>query len=371
VPDRTTRSRSPLDLLCRWLAAAHAGQPLDDASAAALTDPRTDLIGLVRLAGRHCITPMLATAIGGALRQRLPADFARYLEFIRDQNRRRNQALRAQLGEIVRALNEIGIEPLLLKGATRLVDGLYRDPGWRFMRDLDLLVPIGRRADAVARLAAAGFDYTRDPASWPEGHKHLAPLGRDGDPAVVELHGELLSKGRELCPTRQALERAHPVEVDGGQAWLLHPVDQLAVLIAHDRHDEYLHRSGMFLLRSVFESALLSDDDAVKQLLARAEQVGMARAVHIWLELIAGLFPDHTRAPTGVDRHARLQARTLIAAERWDQNGSWRRLLWFVRLRIVKLLMSPEERAHIAANILTLDYGRRSLQRLHRLWVSD
>ena len=40
-----------------------------------------------------------------------------------------------------RQLNEIDIVPVALKGAIRLVDGLWPDPALRFMHDLDLLVP--------------------------------------------------------------------------------------------------------------------------------------------------------------------------------------------------------------------------------------
>jgi hypothetical protein len=38
-------------------------------------------------------------------------------------------------------------------------------------------------------------------------------------------------------------------------------VDQLAHLIGHDRFDGHLHLSGTFLLRSVFETALLCRDE--------------------------------------------------------------------------------------------------------------
>ena len=94
-------SMHPLDLLCRWLAAADQGRPLDPAAAAALGAPEADLVGLARVAGRHCITPMLAACTSDTpLGERLPADFARYLEFVHAQNRRRNRALRLQLGQI-------------------------------------------------------------------------------------------------------------------------------------------------------------------------------------------------------------------------------------------------------------------------------
>jgi hypothetical protein len=361
----------PLDLLCTCLSAAQQGRTLDAAAAAALVDPAADLVGLARLAGRHCVTPILAAcATDPELRQRLPEDFSLYLEFVHSENSRRNRALRLQLKQAAGCLNEIGIEPLLLKGAVRLVDGLYRDPGWRFMRDLDLLVRRDRLSDAVARLASVGYRFTSDAASWPEQHKHLPPLGRDGEAAVIEIHADLISERQELCPAEQALARSRLVDLDGTRVRIPEAVDQLAQLIGHDRFDGYLRRSGMFLLRSVFEAALLCRDEAsVRKLLARAAGTDLARCVRVRLGLAAHLFPDYVGF-LDASLSERLQVRALTAMERFDENGRWRRLVWFARLRAGKLLTSRAAREHLASNILSLDYRQRGAARLRRLWTS-
>jgi hypothetical protein len=363
----------PLDLLCRCLSAAQRRRRLDAASAAALVDPAADLVGLAGLAGRHCITPMLAAcAADPELRQRLPEDFCLYLEFVHAENSRRNHALRRQLAQAAACLNGIGIEPLLLKGAIRLVDGLYPDPSWRFMRDVDLLVPRDRLSDAVARMASLGYRFTRDAASWPEQHKHLPPLARDGDAAVVEIHADLLPDRQELCPAEEMLARSRPVDLDGARVRVPDPADQLAHLIGHDRFDPYLQPSGTFMLRSVFEAALLCRDErSLRQLLARAARTGLARCARVQLALAARLFPEYLASPPDADLSERLQARALIAMERFDRNGRWRRLVSFGRLRLGKLLRSRAAREHLASNILSLDYGQRSIQRLRRLWTSN
>ena len=65
---------------------------------------------------------------------------------------------------VAAALNEIDIVPVALKGAIRLVDGLWPDPALRFMHDLDLLVP----ADGLWRGAAAadGAGLAADSGPW-------------------------------------------------------------------------------------------------------------------------------------------------------------------------------------------------------------
>ncbi len=369
----THRVLRPLPLLCRWLAAAHERRRLDAASVAALLDPAADLVGLARLAGRHYVTPMLAACIADPeLRRRLPDDFALYLEFIHAENRRRNQALRVQLREIAGCLNEIGIEPVVLKGAIRLVDGLYSDLGWRFMRDLDLLIARERLVDAVARLAAVGYSFTPAAADQPAQHRHVPPLARVDDVAVVELHSDLLPQRQEFCRAEDVLAGAQAVDLDGARVRVPHAIHQLAHLIGHDRFDPDLHLSGMFLLRSVFETALLCRDQVVVgRLLARAARAGLEGCVRVRLGLAARLFPDHVAHRAGDDLLARLQVPALIAIERLDETARWRRLVGLGRVRAGRLLTSPVERAHLVSNMLSLDYWRSSMGRVHRVWAGD
>jgi Uncharacterised nucleotidyltransferase len=365
-------SLRPLDLLCACLSAGQEGRALDGASAGALVDPAADLVGLARLAGRHLVTPMLAACITDSqLSGRLPDDFTLYLEFIHDENTRRNRALRRQLGQVAASLNGIGIEPVLLKGAIRLVDGLYRDPGWRFMRDLDLLVARDRLSDAVARLGAIGYSFTDKAAGWPEQHKHLPPLACEGEAAVVEIHADLLPDWQELCPGEQVLARSRPVDLDGARVRVPETADQLAHLVGHDHLDGYLRRSGMFLLRSVFETALLCRDErSVPQFLARARGAGLAHCAQVRLDLAARFFPGYVSPAPDANLGERLKAGALIVMERFDESGRLRRLVWFGRLRLGKLLRSPAERKHIWANVLSPAYHRRSAERLRCLWTS-
>jgi Uncharacterised nucleotidyltransferase len=367
----TYRVLQPLPLLCRWLAAAHQGRELDAAAIAALLDPAAELVGLARLAGRHYVTPMLAACIADPeLRQRLPEDFALYLDFVHTENSRRNHALRVQLRETAGCLNEIGIEPVVLKGAIRLVDGLYPDLGWRFMRDLDLLVPRDRRFDVVARLASIGYSFTLEPAELPVQHRHLPPLGRDSDGAVVEIHTELVPARPVFCDAENVLARSRLVDLDGARVRLPQAVDQLAHLIGHDRFDGHLHLSGTFLLRSVFETALLCrDENAVGQLLARGAAAGLARWAGVQLGLAARLFPEYVARPSGGDLLERLQVQALMAMERFDENGRLRLFVWF-GLRLGQVLMSSTERGRVASNMRSPDYRRRSVERLRSRWTS-
>lgn len=369
---------SRLDLLCACLTAG-TGRPgiertgLDPALARCLASPTLDHGRLAHLAGRHLVTPMLAGCLDDpGLRQDLPKDFVRYLDFIGKQNRLRNDGLRQQLTEMAGSLNQAGIEPVLLKGAIRLVDGLYPHAGWRFMRDLDILVAEERLPDAVACLEASGHRFTQPEADWPAHHRHLPPQYRDGDGAVVELHTVVLSGYRELCLENDVIARSKPVDLGAATVRIPDEADQLAHLIGHDLTDGYLRRSSLLQLRSVLETALLCQNGSTAAaVLARCSNNEAAAAVRVVLGLAASFFPALT-GPVAVDRLGeRLRIRRLAAMERLDENGRARRFLWFTRMRGSKLLTIPSERRHLAAHLLSADYYLRCLRRLRRLWASD
>lgn len=365
------RSPRPLELLCACLSAGQLGRSLDTAFAAKLTDASTDLVALARLAGRHRVTPMLAPAIAAPeLQQRLPEDFRLYLQFVHAENDRRNHALRRQLGQTAVALNEVDIEPLLLKGAVRLVDGPYPDLGWRFMRDLDLLIPRDRLGQAVACLESLGY-FTPDTADLPTHGRHLPPLTHEGAVAVLELHTDLLDS-REILPAEHVLARSRLLDLDGARVRVPDAADQLLHLLGHDRFDGDLRRSGMFLLRSIFETTLLCHNEhSLSQLLDRVASTPLARHARVRLALAVRLFPNYF-APTlhfGLDD--RMLARALLGLEQLDENGRLRRLFGYGRLQLGNLLGSPAWRKQFAANIKFAGYRRHCLQRLCRLWSGD
>jgi Uncharacterised nucleotidyltransferase len=366
------RFPSSLELLCTCISARQRGQSLDRDSAAALTDPAMDLLGLARLAGRHLVTPMLAACLADPeLRPRLPEAFALYLEFVHAENVRRNHALRDELGQAAVCLNRLNIEPLVLKGAIHLVDSLYPEPGWRFMRDLDLLIPRERVGQAIAGLAGIGYHFMPDAAEHPTRHRHLAQLGRDDALVVIEIHTELL-ESRDALPAELVLARARLVELDGARVRVPDAADQLGHLVGHDRFDRDIYRSGFFLLRSVFETALLCQDNGPpRHLLARVHGSPLARAVRVHHALAARLFPDHVAALGEVGFEDTLLAGALAGLERLDENGRLRRFFRYGRRQFGNLVGSRAWRKHFATNIRLPEYRRHCARRLRGLWVGD
>jgi hypothetical protein len=163
---------------------------------------------VIAAADRHRLLPALAAALADlGLLQAPPSEVAELLAAVRAANTERNQRLAAGLAEAVAALNRAGIEPVLLKGAIRLVDGLYPDPGWRMMNDLDLLAPPGRAAETFAVLQGLGYRTGKADAALPAGHHHLPLLRQTRTGVAIEVHDRLIpsyrrsvTAGRCGCP---------------------------------------------------------------------------------------------------------------------------------------------------------------------------
>jgi putative nucleotidyltransferase-like protein len=366
------RFPGPLKLLCACISAGHREQSLDPVSSAALTDPSTDLLNLARLAGRHLVTPMLAACLADPdLRRRLPHSFVLYLQFMHAENSRRNHTLRRELARAAASLNRLGIEPVLLKGAIHLVAGLYREPGWRFMRDLDLLIPRARAGEAVACLGSLGYRPIPDSDELPAQHRHLPTLGHDDTIAAIEIHTRLLDM-RELLHAEEVVARSRPVDLDGARVRVPDATDQLAHLIGHDRFDPDIGGSGFFLLRSVFETALLCQDDLpLRRLLSRLGSSRLARYVGMHHALAARLFPEHVPRQSDVALDGRLLARAFVGLEQVDQDGRARRLFGYAYCQLAKLVASPAWRKHFATNVRSSDYRRHCMHRLRGLWAGD
>jgi hypothetical protein len=241
----------PLDVICAVLRHRLDGEHFDPGVIPALRRGGVDERRLVAVASRHRITSAFAACLADlGLDGHLPPDLREYFAFMRARNAARNRQLRDELGAIVARLNSVGVEPCLVKGAARLVDGLYPDGSWRFMIDLDLLVPEDRLGDCVAALCADGYSPFGLDQVDPDDHeaKHYPPLLHQERLASVELHRRLTEGPRlPLLPTHEIVANSRSVRTCVGRVRLLSVEDAIVHLIEHFQL-QYFH-SLLALLR--------------------------------------------------------------------------------------------------------------------------
>lgn len=206
--------------------------------------PDADWLAVIALANRTLLTPALFEALSasGEL-HRLPTDAAKYLCFLHNCNRDRNQRLRAQLSEAVAALNSEGIDPVLLKGAVPLFmcpNG--RLPG-RITSDLDVSVEASELS--TARRCAATLGYVPIPRQ--------RGMARPKDVGVLELR-ETWAKGTK-CASR--------VERDGLRAIIPAANSRALHWIIHDLFKDGDYWRGRIDLRHIHDLWRLSEDERV------------------------------------------------------------------------------------------------------------
>jgi hypothetical protein len=255
-----------------------------------------------------------------ALLDAVPADFGIYLRGLWELNSRRNRTLSQQLAEAAKVLNTIGIEPVLMKGAAALVDGLYADPGARISADLDLLVPAERLAAASQSLQALGYQRITDEHCDEEHYREFhqdAPLIHPQRLAAIELHRRYVisRRGSRLHEVLRA--DALPVTVGGGRALLADPTERLAHNFLHQTVQDAGYMRGAFDLRQLYE--------AMRLLRRYREQIR-------WPALFAAIVEAECEREWGA--YVVSLAELFGTELPYGPASRWRSRIWFMRSRL-------------------------------------
>jgi len=200
---------------------------------------------------RSLLLPLPRAARGAAdahVTPRLEAAYAQHLA--------RRDALQSELAKVVAALNGGGIVPLLIKGARYLTGDC---PPWgeaRAMRDLDIVVPRERGADAVAALRAAG--YVANAAAAPT-DQHLPEMWQGGGHFAIEPHIEALGfAGRKLLPTDLLWSVSLPGHLAGCKLNVLPPAWHMLHAALHHQVSDRGYARHLLAIKDVWEFAQLA-----------------------------------------------------------------------------------------------------------------
>jgi hypothetical protein len=211
---------------------------------------------IAQVANEHLLAPSLYMALmqSGAI-AKLPNDLTDYLAMLANLNRARNDALRHQAVELIRALNEAGIRPMLLKGGVALFCDIYRDATSRMIGDLDILVQAPEASPAVHVLQRLG--YRIETEYHPIQHA-VGEFVRDSGPGAIDLHVGLLD-AEYLMPAAPVWARACAIERDDIAFFVPSPTDMVLHNLLHTQihHGANFYR-GVVELRQLYEFATLA-----------------------------------------------------------------------------------------------------------------
>ncbi|MDF3063263.1 MAG: hypothetical protein K0S06_3372 [Microvirga sp.] len=222
---------------------------------------------------------------------------------------KRREVLGEQLREIIKPLNRIGIQPIILKGARSLLTG---EPDWRYLRDFDLLIP--DQADAAfAEFVARGFEVPQAEQGRNRRH-HLPPLVRGDFPAFIEIHRRAGNQYvRTLLPTEELAAASEAVE-DGGVKFALLPTHLHTLYgLVHHQIGHAGDARGTISLKGLYEFAWELDRMTSAEraaLHARANRnPRLSTALDAWIAAAAELYGLPVERPLAVREDA---------AQRWQ-----------------------------------------------------
>lgn len=248
----------------------------------------TDWRQFIRFSGEQLILPALACSLADL--PSLPQDLRSYFSEIRQLTRERNTQMLRAFFQVSVALNDIGVQPLPLKGAAMLTRCLYPDLGARIMGDLDILVPDNRLADAVRVLQVSGYRPVEEQHA---SHHHAAAQFNPETRCEIELHREpLKSLYQDLLPASRMMSRAEYKDVNGARIMLPDCTDLALSIMVHSELSDGFNQRRQVNFRAMFDLALLKvaapvDWDEIGSLLRRS---GKGRIWRDTRALLAHLF---------------------------------------------------------------------------------
>lgn len=253
----TTRPRSARLLLRQGLAGA-LGQKLGPTD---LPANEAEWQGVLRLSSRHLVTPLLRRAFQEhGLVSELPAGVSEFLDAVYTLNLDCNLRYQDQLAHLIQILNNIGVTPVLLKGAAALVGGLYPTQGERMIGDIDVLIPPSKLSSAVVfkHLLTAGYQPVAE-EELPETEEDLKLLhyprsySRDWSaPVELHVHPVHLTVAR-LLSSEEVVRDATPLNWRGGDCLLPSPTHFVTHNVIHAFVVDMRIRQGYLSLRQLCE----------------------------------------------------------------------------------------------------------------------
>ena len=163
-----------------------------------------------QLAGQRQLAPALHEAVDREWRSVAPVPVRAVLAAIAVRNAARNRACRDLTLELGRSAARLGIELVLLKGIAWVVEDADRAAPWRWLTDVDLLVPPQLRDTGMAAMEAAGWRRPYEPNFVTRYHDYDTRFVRTDALTGVDLHHHLLLEPR-LLPSELVFEHSRPI----------------------------------------------------------------------------------------------------------------------------------------------------------------
>jgi hypothetical protein len=202
---------------------------------------------------------------------------------------------RRELAMVLKTLNAAGLPPVVFKGAA-LAFGVYTDPAFRTMGDLDVWVmdDMERARQVLEAIGYRSFHKPdRPPALMALYQGEIGLQHRDSEYGLVELHwgifpGEWLRRAARVSDLQAIHARTATTRLADEPALVLSPED---AIIQSAVHAAVNHQMSLFALRTLIDVAMTARNSTVDWLaiVQRARAWRVATAVWLVLSLAVDL----------------------------------------------------------------------------------
>lgn len=215
-------------------------------------------LSVVEIANVHFLTASLYYSLleKGLLELIHDDELLTYLKQIYTINLKRNQKIIVQSKEIAQILLDNEIKPVFLKGAASLLQNDYKDPGMRFLSDIDFCVFEYHFDKAKEQLLSSGYiPNIIEGIKDIEKHHHWWPLYHPKWEVVIELHRSILTypySGLIDCSKSNCQDSVHHNNIA-----LLSPTFRLIHTFIHSEIVDRKHALKEIALRQLYEMSIL------------------------------------------------------------------------------------------------------------------
>jgi len=219
--------------------------------------PETFWEDLIRVAAKQLVLPTLYSRLQ-ALKwlENAPPEIAEFLRSVQELNFERNVRILAEVAAAAKLLNDIGIEPVVLKGVAYLITDVYEQNGTRFLSDIDFLVAEPNFESAFKVFADVGFKCYQTTRIQRVVY-HAAPLSRS-ESVNIDLHRILgVSHCDSLLPAFEIEKDSVPYRLVDATVRIPSPEHLIMHHIIHSQIHHGHRERIWFSMRTMYDFLLL------------------------------------------------------------------------------------------------------------------
>jgi hypothetical protein len=248
-----TKRLSSLDFLCKILSPVISRK----AVLGKIQNKQLNWLTIIEIANENFLTSALFFMLKDKdlLRYIDDVELIAYLNEIYNINLKRNLEIIDQSKELAMTLEKRGVKPLFLKGAASLLLKNYKDPGIRFLTDIDFYVDNDFIKEVLKGLKSIG--YARDPKctyDYDALHHHYTPMFSPKWQTFIEPHIAILHHNRTTLFPQESSFIESPYDKD---IYTFSPENRFLHAYLHTDFDHKKYWKRELDLRQLYEISIL------------------------------------------------------------------------------------------------------------------